>query len=46
MKTHVENVAGVKIPKYDYTKEISDSKMDLVGLGAGGNMQGHPQQDA
>ena len=36
MKTHVENVAGVKIPKYDYTKENSDSKMDLMGLGAGG----------
>lgn len=36
VRTHVENVAGVKIPKYDYVKETGESKMDLMGLGAGG----------
>lgn len=36
VKEHTENVAGVKIPRYEYLKEAGESKMDLTGLGAGG----------
>jgi hypothetical protein len=36
VKEHTENVAGVKIPRYEYLKEVGESKMDLTGLGAGG----------
>lgn len=36
VKQRVDNVAGVKIPKYEYIKEAGDSKMDLTGLAAGG----------
>lgn len=36
MKNRVDNVAGVKIPKYDYIKDAGESKMDLTGLAAGG----------
>eukprot|EP00210_Caulerpa_lentillifera_P002092 g2007.t1 len=31
-----ENVAGVKIPKFEQSSGTSDSKMELTGLGAGG----------
>jgi len=33
---HTENVAGVKIPKFEQNQTTSTSKMDLTGLGAGG----------
>lgn len=36
VKHRVDNVAGVKIPKYEYIKEAGESKMDLTGLAAGG----------
>ena len=36
VRQHTENVAGVKIPKFDYMKEEGESKMDLAGLSAGG----------
>lgn len=36
MKGRVDNVAGVKIPKYEYVKDAGESKMDLTGLSAGG----------
>eukprot|EP01025_Chloroclados_australasicus_P029668 TRINITY_DN29640_c0_g1_i3.p1 TRINITY_DN29640_c0_g1~~TRINITY_DN29640_c0_g1_i3.p1 ORF type:complete len:304 (-),score=39.42 TRINITY_DN29640_c0_g1_i3:135-1046(-) len=36
VKTHMENVAGVKIPTFDYMREAGESKMDLTGLAAGG----------
>lgn len=31
-----DNVAGVKIPKFESIKEAQDSKMGLIGLGRGG----------
>ena len=34
--THEENVAGVKLPKFDVTKESKDLKLGLIGLGTGG----------
>ena len=34
--THQENVAGVKIPKFECRKEDSDAKLGLIGLGTGG----------
>eukprot|EP00892_Ulva_mutabilis_P011255 jgi/Ulvmu1/8501/UM044_0035.1 len=36
IKSRIDNVAGVKIPKYEYIKEAGESKMDLAGLAAGG----------
>ena len=36
VKEHTDNVAGVKIPKFDYYKDAGDSKMALTGLSAGG----------
>lgn len=36
VKTHQENVAGVKIPKFECHKESGDSKLGLIGLGTGG----------
>jgi ATP synthase subunit D len=40
VKQHTDNVAGVKIPKFDFVKESGDSKMDLAGLSAGGMQLG------
>lgn len=36
MRAHQENVAGVKIPKFESVAEAADSKMGLIGLGKGG----------
>jgi hypothetical protein len=36
VKQHTDNVAGVKIPKFDFVKESGDAKMDVTGLSAGG----------
>jgi V-type H+-transporting ATPase subunit D len=36
VREHTDNVAGVKIPKFDCVREVGDSKMDLTGLSAGG----------
>lgn len=37
VKHRVDNVAGVKIPKYEFLREAGESKMDLTGLAAGGH---------
>lgn len=34
--THTDNVAGIKIPKYECVKDAGESKMDLAGLASGG----------
>eukprot|EP00238_Polyblepharides_amylifera_P013474 CAMPEP_0196586410 /NCGR_PEP_ID=MMETSP1081-20130531/54151_1 /TAXON_ID=36882 /ORGANISM="Pyramimonas amylifera, Strain CCMP720" /LENGTH=248 /DNA_ID=CAMNT_0041908281 /DNA_START=453 /DNA_END=1199 /DNA_ORIENTATION=+ len=36
VKASTDNVAGVKLPKFEYTNLGTESKMDLVGLGKGG----------
>jgi len=36
VSAHTENVAGVKIPKFAQCSGNTDSKMELTGLGAGG----------
>lgn len=36
MITHTDNVAGIKIPKYDCVREPGESRMDLTGLSSGG----------
>lgn len=36
VQSRQDNVAGVKIPKFEHIKTGIDSKMDLTGLGSGG----------
>lgn len=36
MKASTDNVAGVKLPKFEGVKEAADSKLGLIGLGTGG----------
>lgn len=36
VSAHTENIAGVKIPKFSQISGSSDSKMELTGLGSGG----------
>jgi V-type H+-transporting ATPase subunit D len=36
VKTHQDNVAGVKLPRFESVKEAGDSKLGLIGLGSGG----------
>ena len=36
MKASQDNVAGVKLPKFEGVKEAADSKLGLIGLGTGG----------
>lgn len=36
VKTSQENVAGVKLPKFESVKEGTDAKLGLIGLGTGG----------
>lgn len=36
VQSRQDNVAGVKIPKFEHVKTGIDSKMDLTGLGSGG----------
>lgn len=36
VSAHTENIAGVKIPKFRQSPGSSDTKMELTGLGAGG----------
>lgn len=36
VKTSEDNVAGVKLPKFESVKEGADSKLGLIGLGTGG----------
>ena len=40
VKQHTDNVAGVKIPKFDFLRESGETKMDLAGLSAGGQQLG------
>mmetsp|Transcript_25019 Transcript_25019/g.47295 ORF Transcript_25019/g.47295 Transcript_25019/m.47295 type:complete len:251 (-) Transcript_25019:239-991(-) len=36
VKASTDNVAGVKLPKFEYCNDGSESKMDMTGLGKGG----------
>ena len=36
MRATVDNVAGVRIPKFEQVLQARDQKMALTGLGAGG----------
>lgn len=36
VKATQDNVAGVKLPKFESFKEGVDSKLGLIGLGSGG----------
>lgn len=36
VNAHTENVAGVKLPKFEQLDAGQDPKMNLTGLGAGG----------
>jgi len=36
VKTSQENVAGVKLPRFESVKEGADAKLGLIGLGTGG----------
>ena len=36
MFSSLDNVAGVKIPKFESVSQPGDTKMDLTGLGKGG----------
>lgn len=36
VKSSTDNVAGVKLPKFEYTHDGAESKMDMTGLGKGG----------
>jgi V-type H+-transporting ATPase subunit D len=36
VKASTDNVAGVKLPKFEYVHDGAESKMDMTGLGKGG----------
>mmetsp|Transcript_1994 Transcript_1994/g.3422 ORF Transcript_1994/g.3422 Transcript_1994/m.3422 type:complete len:255 (+) Transcript_1994:316-1080(+) len=36
VKASTDNVAGVKLPKFEYVNDSTESKMDMTGLGKGG----------
>ena len=36
VKSTTDNVAGVKLPKFEHYLEGNDSKSDMTGLGKGG----------
>jgi hypothetical protein len=36
VKASTDNVAGVKLPKFEYLHDGAESKMDMTGLGKGG----------
>jgi hypothetical protein len=36
VKASTDNVAGVKLPKFEYMHDGAESKMDMTGLGKGG----------
>ena len=36
VKASQDNVAGVRLPKFESVKEAQDSKLGLIGLGSGG----------
>eukprot|EP00959_Pyramimonas_sp_CCMP1952_P194673 4070767-Pyramimonas_sp.AAC.1 len=36
VKASTDNVAGVKLPRFEYINDNTESKMDMTGLGKGG----------